>query len=125
MFTGIAIFSVISLIRMEKESKIRDDQYHILEDSIFIKGDISSLFSEHGHVYITFKDSTKYLVAHSTNYKYSPFFLNEFLHVGDSLYKNTGSDTLFINRAMDHYYFIIGKSIGEDPTPKVFGKNKK
>jgi len=125
MFTVIAIFSVISLIRMEKESNKRDVQYPILGDSNFIKGSISSLFSEHGHVYVTLKDSSKYLIAQSVNYSYSPYFINDFLRSGDSLYKHIGSDTLFINRTKGHYYFLIGKSMGKDPILEVVGKNKK
>jgi len=120
MITIVAVFSVISITKLDKESKKLDEQYPVLENYNTITGIVMHLFSEHGHIYITLTDSIKYLIAHSINYNYSPYFLDDFIIIGDSLVKHAGSDTLFVYRNKEEYYFLIGESVGVDPTPKIF-----
>lgn len=120
MFIGVAIFSVFILIKIDKENEQRDILYPILKNENAISGSVIHYLSEHGHVYVTLSDSIKYLIPNSRNYSYKSPSLYDFIHVGDSLVKPFALDTLFVYRNNQKYYFVIGKFIGEDTTPKIF-----
>jgi len=120
MIILVAIFSVISITKMDKKNKKQDEQYPVLEKNSAISGIVIHFFTKHGHVYVTFTDSVKCLIAHSINYNYRPYFIDNFIDIGDSLVKYTGSDTLFIYKNEEKHYFIIGESVGVDSTPKIF-----
>lgn len=124
MCAGVATYSLLSIIRTDKANADRDKLYSILDSSNYFSGKIIDFYSERGHVYITLNDSKRYLIEHSRNYNYKSYFLNSYLNVGDSLVKLQGSDTLYIYRAGKKSFFIIGEFIGEDPTPKLFGRKR-
>lgn len=51
----------------------------------------------------------KYGLIKSRNYSYPEIYLSEFLQVGDSIFKSTGTDTLLIYRFNKEYHFVLGK----------------
>lgn len=53
----------------------------------------------------------KYFISSSRNYDYEPYDLENFVQGGDSIYKPSSSDTLYIYRGDKKYFFIINKDI--------------
>lgn len=49
----------------------------------------------------------------SINYKNKPIYLNRFIQQGDSIYKPKESDSIYIFRNGEEYYFILGKLIND------------
>jgi hypothetical protein len=69
---------------------------------------------DRGQAYVTFSDSSKYWLAHSRNYQYSPFFLCEFIELGDSLIKKSHNDSILIYREGKAYCFLIGEVLNKE-----------
>ena len=64
-----------------------------------------------GGVHITFDNNVKVQFAPSCNYLYKKIFLYDFLRKGDSIIKRKDSDTLYVFRNKQEYYFVLGKFI--------------
>lgn len=65
-----------------------------------------------GAIYLNLKDETKYSIyAISQNNLYSDENLIDFLQPNDSISKKANSDTLYIYRDNQEYYFVLGKNI--------------
>lgn len=47
----------------------------------------------------------------TASYNYNPYDLENFVHGGDSVFKSSTSDTLYICRDSIWYFFIVNKSI--------------
>ena len=84
-------------------------EYPVLMKNDTLNGKILKYFSERGYCYIVVADSIKYRVEYSENYKYKPYVFCDFIQIGDSLFKKKLSDTLYIYRNDEKYYFEIGK----------------
>ncbi len=89
-------------------------KYHLLERKDSIDTKIKETFSTHGFVYMTVLDSQKITIGVSRNGLYEKSFIGDFVQIGDSLHKESGSDTLYIYRNNENYYFILGKIINEN-----------
>ena len=76
-----------------------------------VNGVIHSIKYRKGGVYITLDNSVKVHFYPSRNYLYKNYFLDEFLHKGDSIIKQSANDTLFIYRNGQEYYFVLGEII--------------
>lgn len=63
-----------------------------------ITGVIGKIQDERSSAFVRLKDGRRIFFFDSDNYNYSPFALNKFLKVGDSIVKADQSDTLFIFR---------------------------
>jgi hypothetical protein len=92
---------------------IRNPNKIELSKEMGLDASISSVLSDRGTAYVKLGDSRDIFIVHSRNYDYNEPWLDDFLQVGDHLLKNKNSDTLWIGRGNDKYYFVIGEFINE------------
>ena len=86
-------------------------EYKNIETQDEIDGVIHSMKSRKGGVYITLDNNVKVQFAPSCNYLYKKIFLDDFLRKGDQIIKRKDSDTLYVFRNKQEYYFVLGKFI--------------
>ena len=80
-----------------------------LEDNF--EGVLKTYTARRGASLIVLENGYMATLNTSRNYALDPVSLDKFLKTGDSLIKNSYSDTLFIYRGNKSYYFIIGEFI--------------
>lgn len=107
---GAVLINRYNPARKELEA-INDDDNIQLNTEMSLKSKIRSVISERGFSYVELYDSQHIVIRHSRNYNYSEPWINKFLKPGDSLTKAAGSDTLWILRDSEEYYFVVGKFI--------------
>lgn len=70
---------------------------------------IIDVYEEKGNVYLLLTNkNNRYKLENSRNYKYKPVFLSKFLKENDRVVKNQCSDTIYIERGLRKYHFLIG-----------------
>jgi len=111
----IVAYYVLQWVNPYKEELmiIRNPNQIELTKKMGINTSISSIVSDRGTAFVRLTNSQDIFIQHSRNYDYKTPWLNDFLQVGDNLIKNKNSDTLWIERGVDKYYFVIGKFINE------------
>ena len=109
LFVGFILVVMIAVISHKK--KMRN---HInIKKTKEINGVLIKVSTNRSSAYCVLKDGRKVFIFDSDNLNYEPYALNKFLKKGDSIVKPPYSDTLFIYRDKEKYFFILGKRIGE------------
>jgi len=75
-------------------------------------GIVSDLYVEKGACFVTI-DYKKVFIKTSGNYLYHEVFLDRILSKGDTVIKESGSDTLKVIKKKSEYKFVIGKIINK------------
>jgi hypothetical protein len=88
-------------------------KYKTVEKGDSLGNKIAESFIERGWVYITLHDGRKVAIGVSRNGLYEKSFIGDFLQTGDSLIKESGSDTIYVGRENKKYYFVVGKIVNE------------
>lgn len=71
------------------------------------QGTVTSKFINKNYVYVGLTDKeNKQEIRNAYNYAYEPSQLINFIEIGDQIKKNECSDTVYINRGKDKFYFI-------------------
>jgi hypothetical protein len=113
-----SIFAIIFIIIFFYDSytDIRrlNSTYQEVDKNVALKGKVDSIETLKGSTFITFDHNKKYNIRPSCNFEYSVPCLSNFLQINDSVYKNRGSDSLFIVRNKVVYFFIIGEFINKE-----------
>ncbi len=116
MLTLISVLGVYILnlyvekLRMEFEIDIRNENF--IEEEVIKKVDW------HGVTNIELSNSKKYWIDHSRNYEYEKPFIGDNIKVGDSVFMNKLSDTLWIKSFEKVLVFVVGKSINKPVNEK-------
>lgn len=78
-----------------------------------ISGIASYATNNRGNISLTLKrpKEVKYHLTPTRNYNYKPYDLDDFIQGGDSVYKPSSNDTLYIFRNNKRYFFIINEVI--------------
>ncbi len=76
-----------------------------------LNGILIKIQAERSSAFCKLEDGRKIFIFDSDNLNYTPYALNKFLKVGDSIVKNRQSDTLYIYRDNYKYVFILGEII--------------
>lgn len=65
-----------------------------------------------GQIFILLSGKDKYWsIDHSRNHAYAPSFLGAFIKKGDTILKNSNSDTIIVSRNNTEYLFLIGDKL--------------
>lgn len=75
-------------------------------------GKVKELYIEKGACFATV-GSKKLFLKVSANYLYPEVYLSHVISVGDSIVKQSGSDTIRVHKENMEYYFILGKFINK------------
>ncbi len=93
----------------EKEIyKIVDRKWSI--DGTIIEKNTSGYISNRGTLIIT-SDGQKFIFPWARNFNYKRSMLSEFVEIGDSIKKQKDSDSIFIYRQQQVFYFVIKSKI--------------
>lgn len=105
--------SIANLYKLREKYPLLKEQGDILSLSgVVTKKDFSNNLYSRGTYLIDLTDGTKFALYGTTrNYLYESSDLTNFLYIGDSIYKPYSSDSIFIYRGDQKYYFILGKMI--------------
>jgi hypothetical protein len=115
LFFGVLIvIAITSTLIGDRNWEEKTDDYINILNKANVKGVVKEKFTNYGSIYLVLKDESKYLIRHSRNYEYSPAWLNDFIQIGDSIEKPLNSDTLYIYRNLETYYFVVEKMINKD-----------
>ncbi|MEI6349322.1 MAG: hypothetical protein WCP69_15355 [Bacteroidota bacterium] len=76
-------------------------------------GKVKKVWVNIGVVNFNLYNLKQFSTVDSRNYDYSPEFIDEFIINGDSIYKPKNSDTLYVFRDNNKYFFILGKFINK------------
>jgi len=88
-----------------------DRDYELVNTKTMINNKILRCRPSHGSCYIELTDNRKILIPQSKNYEYTKPGISEIAGVGDSIYKNTDNDTLFLYTDNNEYIFKIGEAL--------------
>lgn len=111
--TIVGLLFLYIFIRLEKSNIISLNQKHkVIEIEDEISGRITSLRKRNGICFIS-TNSGHYTIMPSENNNYKKEFIDEHLSIGDSIIKQSGSDTIKIYDGKRYYTFIHKDVISE------------
>lgn len=108
LIIGFIIMVAIGIILQNKKI----NNYEDIREINYLTGVLVKIQAERSSAFGHLSNGRKIFFFDSENYNYVPYALNKFLKVGDSIVKHSQSDTLFVYRGTNKYYFLSGKSIG-------------
>lgn len=112
--TIVVIIFVIVLISSLVQTETTMKRFPYLEAKMHMKGKIefidTSSFRGEG-VRLKFENGSGRSVGPAINNQHNPSKLRDFLQIGDSLIKNSGTDSLFIYRNGQSFVFLLNKEI--------------
>lgn len=89
------------------------EKYPLCDFQDELSGIVQKVRPNRGTIYFDLANSKQFSTVESYNYDYSPFAIDEFIETGDSIFKPKNSDTLYIYRNNDKYYFVLGEFINK------------
>lgn len=115
----ISVFFSLLIIKAVKDSK-KDDlnmeiqrrEFPFISEEDSICGIVKEKSSLRGVLSVQLDNNKKLSIDHSRNYKYEPPCIDDFIGIGDLLVKNSFSDTLFVSKKGNTYFFVVGEFIG-------------
>lgn len=117
MILGIFPLLVVIFFIFDKDDHEKKfGKYKIISKETILNSKIIEIISDRG-TFITLRDCTFCASPGAINLNYSPSDLGYFLEIGDSLFKNKNSDTLYIFRNNKKYYFRFKHKIVRDSFP--------
>jgi hypothetical protein len=103
------IFLFIFLIEFAIYTVVKKGEFEEVFLSTTFDESVVDIFEERGDTYLLLTNkNNRYRLENSRNYDYEPVFLYDFLKVNDRVIKNRCSDTIYIERNLKKYYFLIG-----------------
>lgn len=108
------IFFFSNIYYWEKKAKKIEKEYPTINTSDNFKGILISKENiiRGDQVKMVLKNDIKFILLHSKNDAYLPKNkLSEFIQIGDSISKKSGTDSVFVYRNDNVYSFIISKRI--------------
>ena len=115
ILTIILIISLAIFFTIHDHKKIKQlhqDYKKVDFNNPFI-GVISDTYITKGASFLTFITGEKIFLPVSVNYLYEPSYLDDNLQIGDTLFKNRKSDTIFIKNHPKDIYFVLGDFINK------------
>jgi hypothetical protein len=111
----IALMSGVIVIFMipVKYQKTMGEKYPLCDFQDELSGIVYKAKPNRGAVYFDLANANRFSVSASDNFDYSPSSLDKFIETGDSIFKPKNSDTLYIYRNNDKYYFVLGEFINK------------
>lgn len=109
----IIIIGVFYLILPFKIQKGIIENHPRIEYKDEVSGTVKTVKLNRGTIYFELNNMKKFSTTVTRNYDYSPYDIEKFVLCGDSIYKPHNSDTMYVFRNTNKYFFILGKLINE------------
>ncbi len=101
----LVIYFWIDYKQYEKKNAYIRANYPLTTTVTRLTGVVSKII-EDPFIHIEISNGGKYILGSYMNEKEMPFIAAKFIMLGDSIYKEAGSDTLFVYRDTIEYFFI-------------------
>lgn len=108
----IIAFAVYFTTKDSKNIKSLHIEYKSTNSADEFNGKVQKLYTEKGACFVTI-DSKKVFLKTSANYLYPEIYLDHIISVGDSIVKQSGSDTIIVHKENLEYHFVLGKFINK------------
>lgn len=102
MILGISVFVIDNYDK---------NKYEIIEHNSQINDKILWFKTSHGSSFIKLNNSRMVWISQSVNYEYDPSNFCENISVGDSLFKKSNNDTLYLVKKGKRYIFNIKEAL--------------
>jgi hypothetical protein len=109
---GVAFFK-ITTVHDSKELEEFRKKYRYIETIDTFSGIVQALNGDRGTSVVSLTNGDKFVMSSSKNYDYKIFEMCCFINYGDSIFKKSNSDSIFILRDRATYYFVQGENIGK------------
>ena len=106
LFIGFIVMTNVATL---SERQFKDVERIGHSDSL--TGTVIFSVARKGSVVVEFKNSKRYQFPASENENYDPCYINDFIQEGDSLSKAAFSETVYIHRNKQLYYFVLNRVI--------------
>jgi hypothetical protein len=87
--------------------------YESLQPKDTLNNILARRMNNHGAVHLVFKNGRKYKLMDTKNENYSPVYLGNFIKYGDKIFKNSNSDTIYVKRNGEEFFFILQRYIND------------
>jgi hypothetical protein len=88
-----------------------ENPYHTIESNDSVYGEVTKKFYNHAPADITINKEIRITFRNTENHEYSKPIINDFIKLGDSIYKKSTSDTIFVIRDYKKFVFILDSVI--------------
>ena len=102
------LFATWLLFRYQEE---RFGDYKSSDNSISYEGEIIEIQRNRGYLFLKLRTGSKYSLKWASNDCYNPKRIWGFLKEGDFLRKPQNTDSLYVIRGAQKFYFILGEDI--------------
>lgn len=111
LFIGFIYLNYRGGLKEKEIYKIVDRSWNI--DGVIIDIRTSNYINNRGTI-ITTSDNQKFIFPWARNFNYKRSMLSEFVQKGDSILKKKNSDSIYIYRENEVFYFILEERIQKD-----------
>ncbi|UII31800.1 hypothetical protein LVD17_26280 [Fulvivirga ulvae] len=109
----MAVFTVIAMVLLVFGSHSKETKYPLIGKRSSLQGRVIATGASQSVAYVEIDNGYEFKLPYARNNLYTPFYLNRFIQVGDSLFKNQDSDTLAIIRNGDKFIFVLGEELND------------
>jgi hypothetical protein len=110
----LLVVSVIGILIMYTYVTNLRKEYSIdIRNESTIKERVIKIIPWHGVTNIELSNQRKYWIDESRNYNLANSFIGDNINIGDSIFKNTNSDSLWIKTSKERNVFVIGEWINK------------
>lgn len=110
LFASIIFYTSYRII--EKEEYYIENYKKVLKCQQ-IKGTVKKRFYTRGNLFVFLNDSLKIKIPWAENFNYKQYFIADFIRINDSIHKPANSDTLYVFREEQKYFFVLEKRINK------------
>jgi hypothetical protein len=111
-FGSLASLFLLALVGFYFYGRQLSKEYPMLETSDTVHDTIAAVFDDgRGAARVTAKGGTKFTLPWAKNLAYENYDFTRFVAPGDILQKKQQSDTIYVTRNGDRYFFVAFKTI--------------
>ncbi|WP_155173191.1 hypothetical protein [Fulvivirga kasyanovii] len=114
----MGLFTLIAIALLVFGSQYEETKYPLIGKGSPLQGKVIATGASQSVAYVKFDDGHEFKLPYARNNLYTPFYLNTFIQVGDSLFKKQNSDTLTIIRNRDRFVFVLGEELNNRLGPQ-------
>jgi hypothetical protein len=96
---------------MNEDVEKHNKEYEYVKNTTIVFDIVKENIADKGTSSVTTVSGKKIWFDGACNDNYYPSFLDNFIQIGDTIIKNSGSDTLFIHRNKKEFYFVLNKNV--------------
>ncbi len=113
IFTIVILIGTLSVKKQLLKQKLFYKNYPLVKFEIEYRGFVFKRYYTHSRTFVEIENGTKYSFPWAYNFQNNPYFLGDFLIIGDFILKPANTDTLYVFRGEQKYFFVLEKRINK------------